>query len=44
MESVNNSSTEFRKNMWTVIAGISCLIAVWKGLAILQVVVSALFQ
>ncbi len=42
MESINNSPSEFRKNIWTAVAGISCIIAVWKLFSLLQVVVTLL--
>lgn len=44
MESVNNSSKEFSKVVWTTVAAVSCLIAVWKSLSIAQVVVVALLK
>lgn len=42
MESINNSPSEFRKNIWTAAAGLSCIIAVWKLFSLLQVVVTLL--
>lgn len=42
MESINNSPSEFRKNIWTAVAGLCCIIAVWKLLSLIQMVVPLL--
>lgn len=44
MESVNNSPSEFRKNLWSAVAGVSCIIAVWKLFSLLQIVVPLLVK
>ncbi len=42
MESINNSPSELRKNIWTVAAGLCCIITVWKLLSLIQMVVPLL--